>query len=206
MIQAPVFHVNGDDPEACVRVARIAFEYRQVFNKDVVIDMVCYRRRGHNEGDEPSFTQPLMYELIGQKRSVRTLYAEALVGRGDITQAEADGIAQEFQSQLESIYQEVHNTKPDDNFPPAPEAPSSKSISTAITEEVARRIAATQTAVPEGFNVHPKLLPQLTRRAESLNNHQPACTFCATSGPATPAESAWPDGTTSAPALRPEIR
>ncbi|MGA1669939.1 MAG: multifunctional oxoglutarate decarboxylase/oxoglutarate dehydrogenase thiamine pyrophosphate-binding subunit/dihydrolipoyllysine-residue succinyltransferase subunit, partial [Candidatus Nanopelagicaceae bacterium] len=170
MIQAPVFHVNGDDPEACVRVARIAFEYRQTFNKDVVIDMVCYRRRGHNEGDEPSFTQPLMYELIGQKRSVRTLYAEALVGRGDITQAEADAIAQEFQSQLEAIYQEVHNTKPDDNFPPAPEAASSKTISTAISEEVARKIAATQTAVPEGFNVHPKLLPQLTRRADSLND------------------------------------
>ncbi len=170
MIQAPVFHVNGDDPEACVRVARIAYEYRQAFNKDVVIDMVCYRRRGHNEGDEPSFTQPLMYELIGQKRSVRTLYAEALVGRGDITQAEADAIAQDFQSQLESIYQEVHNTKPDDNFPPAPEAPSSKAISTAISESVARQIAATQTSVPEGFNVHPKLLPQLTRRAESLND------------------------------------
>ena len=170
MIQAPVFHVNGDDPEACVRVARLAFEYRQTFNKDVVIDMVCYRRRGHNEGDEPSFTQPLMYELIGQKRSVRTLYAEALVGRGDITQDEADAIAQDFQSQLEAIYQEVHNTKPDDNFPPAPEAPSSKAISTAISEEVARRIAATQTQVPEGFNVHPKLLPQLTRRAESLND------------------------------------
>jgi 2-oxoglutarate decarboxylase len=132
--------------------------------------MVCYRRRGHNEGDEPSFTQPLMYELIGQKRSVRTLYAEALVGRGDITQAEADAIAQDFQSQLEAIYQEVHNTKPDDNFPPAPEAPSSKAISTAISEDVARRIAATQTEVPEGFNVHPKLLPQLTRRAESLND------------------------------------
>ena len=73
IIQAPVFHVNGDDPEACVRVARLAFEYRQEFNKDVVIDMICYRRRGHNEGDEPSFTQPLMYKLIDAKRSTRTL-------------------------------------------------------------------------------------------------------------------------------------
>jgi len=170
MIQAPVFHVNGDDPEACVRVARIAFAYRQAFNKDVVIDMVCYRRRGHNEGDEPSFTQPLMYELIGNKRSVRTLYAEALVGRGDITQAEADEVVADFQSQLESIYQAVHNTKPEDNFPPAPQAPSTKKINTAITEEVARQIAATQVSVPEGFNVHPKLLPQLSRRAESLND------------------------------------
>jgi 2-oxoglutarate dehydrogenase E1 component len=80
MIQAPVFHVNGDDPEACVRVARVAFEYRQSFNKDVIIDMVCYRRRGHNEGDEPSFTQPIMYKLIDANRSTRVLYADALVG------------------------------------------------------------------------------------------------------------------------------
>jgi multifunctional 2-oxoglutarate metabolism enzyme len=170
MIQAPVFHVNGDDPEACVRVARIAFAYREAFNKDVVIDMVCYRRRGHNEGDEPSFTQPLMYELIGNKRTVRNLYAEALVGRGDISQDEADEISRDFQAQLESIYQAVHNTKPEDNFPPAPEAPSTKTINTAITEEIARKIAATQTDVPEGFNIHPKMLPQLTRRRDSLND------------------------------------
>ncbi|MGN6634696.1 MAG: multifunctional oxoglutarate decarboxylase/oxoglutarate dehydrogenase thiamine pyrophosphate-binding subunit/dihydrolipoyllysine-residue succinyltransferase subunit, partial [Oryzihumus sp.] len=76
MIQAPIFHVNGDDPEACVRVAELAFEFRQQFNKDVVIDMVCYRRRGHNEGDDPSMTQPLMYNLIEAKRSVRKLYTE----------------------------------------------------------------------------------------------------------------------------------
>ncbi|WP_297621310.1 multifunctional oxoglutarate decarboxylase/oxoglutarate dehydrogenase thiamine pyrophosphate-binding subunit/dihydrolipoyllysine-residue succinyltransferase subunit, partial [Nocardioides sp.] len=74
MVQAPIFHVNGDDPEACIRVARLAFDYRQTFNKDVVIDLVCYRRRGHNEGDDPSYTQPLMYDLIEQKRSVRKLY------------------------------------------------------------------------------------------------------------------------------------
>ena len=92
MIQAPVFHVNSDDPEACVRVARLAFEYRQKFNKDVVIDMICYRRRGHNEGDEPSFTQPLMYKLIDAKRSTRKLYTEALIGRGDITVEEAEDV------------------------------------------------------------------------------------------------------------------
>ncbi len=84
-IQAPIFHVNGDDPEAVVRVAQLAFAYRQEFHRDVVIDLVCYRRRGHNEGDDPSMTQPLMYNLIEAKRSVRTLYTEALVGRGDIT-------------------------------------------------------------------------------------------------------------------------
>nr|MCW2727565.1 kgd [Aeromicrobium sp.] len=85
MIQAPVFHVNGDDPEACIRVAQLAYEYRRTFHKDVVIDLVCYRRRGHNEGDDPSFTQPLMYDTINAKKSVRKLYTEALVGRGDIT-------------------------------------------------------------------------------------------------------------------------
>ena len=86
--------MNGDDPEACVRVAKLAVDYRQEFKKDVVIDMVCYRRRGHNEADNPSFTQPLMYDIIDNKRSVRKLYTEALVGRGDITVEEAeDGAA-----------------------------------------------------------------------------------------------------------------
>ena len=87
-IQAPVLHVNGDDPEAVARVAELAFAYRQEFHRDVIIDLVCYRRRGHNEGDDPSMTQPLMYNLIEAKRSVRKLYTEALVGRGDITQEE----------------------------------------------------------------------------------------------------------------------
>ena len=94
MIQAPIFHVNGDDPEACVRVAELAFDFRQEFNKDVVIDLVCYRRRGHNEGDDPSMTQPLMYNLIEAKRSVRKLYTEALIGRGDITVEEAEAALQ----------------------------------------------------------------------------------------------------------------
>ncbi len=90
MVQAPIFHVNGDHPEACVRVAKLAFAFRQAFEKDVVIDMVCYRRFGHNEGDEPSYTQPQMYERIEQKRSVRKLYTEALVKRGDLTMDEAE--------------------------------------------------------------------------------------------------------------------
>ena len=90
MIQAPIFHVNGDDPEACIRVARLAFAFRQEFNKDVVIDIICYRRRGHNEGDDPSFTQPRMYDLIEKKRSIRKLYTEALIGRGDITVEDAE--------------------------------------------------------------------------------------------------------------------
>jgi len=169
--QVPVFHVNGDDPEACVRVARLAFEYRQEFNKDVVIDMICYRRRGHNEGDEPSFTQPLMYKMIDAKRSTRTLFTEALVGRGDITPEEAEGIASDYQDQLESTFAAFNNIEPehDENFK-APVAPEPEAISTSISENLAREIAATQLAVPEGFSVHPKLTPQLAKRVESLND------------------------------------
>ena len=171
LIEAPVFHVNGDDPEACVRVARLAFEYRQEFNKDVVIDMVCYRRRGHNEGDEPSFTQPLMYKLIDAKRTTRTLYTDALVGRGDITPAEAEEIARDYQTQLEEVFASVANYEEhsDPNFV-VPAVPNAEDVPTFISEQLIREIAATQVAIPEGFNVHPKLLPQLQRRAESIND------------------------------------
>ena len=171
IIQAPVFHVNGDDPEACVRVARLAFEYRQAFNKDIVIDMVCYRRRGHNEGDEPSFTQPTMYKLIDAKRSTRHLYTEALIGRGDITPQEAEEVAKDYQTQLEAVFAAVNNlhAESDPNFK-APIAPDANQIVTSISETLAKEIAATQTAVPEGFSVHPKLLPQLVKRVESLND------------------------------------
>jgi 2-oxoglutarate decarboxylase len=169
-IQAPIFHVNGDDPEACVRVARIAFDYRQNFNKDIVIDMLCYRRRGHNEGDEPSFTQPLMYKLIDAKRSTRTLYTEALVGRGDITEEEAKEVAQDYQAQIEAVFAAVHNLKPDTDLTfAAPEAPAPHEIETSIDEATARAIAQTQITIPEGFHVHPKLLPQLNKRVEMLN-------------------------------------
>ena len=171
MIEAPIFHVNGDDPEACVRVAHLAFEYRQAFKKDVVIDMVCYRRRGHNEGDEPSFTQPLMYKLIDEKRTTRTLYTEALVGRGDITPQQAEEIEAEYQSQLEQVFASVANYQEehDPNFVP-PIVPNAEDVPTFISEELIREIAATQIAVPEGFHVHPKLLPQLQKRAESIND------------------------------------
>ena len=170
-IEAPVFHVNGDDPEACVRVARLAFEYRQAFNKDVVIDMVCYRRRGHNEGDEPSFTQPMMYKLIDAKRSTRTLYTESLIGRGDITLEEADALARDYQTQLEEVYASVANYEEehDPNFQP-PIVPSAEDVPTFISEATVREIAATQLAIPEGFNIHPKMLPQLQKRAESIND------------------------------------
>src|SRR5688500_16777975 len=144
MVQAPIFHVNGDDPEACIRVAQLAFEYRQAFNKDVVIDLVCYRRRGHNEGDDPSYTQPLMYDLIAQKRSVRKLYTESLIGRGDITIEEAEQVLRDYQQQLERVFREVReaDAQPDEwtTVPEYPEKPSNKA-STAISREVLKRIA-----------------------------------------------------------------
>ena len=170
MIQSPVFHVNGDDPEACVRVARIAFEYRQTFNKDVVIDMICYRRRGHNEGDEPSFTQPLMYKLIDAKRSTRKLYTEALIGRGDITVEEAEEVLRDYQQQLEGVFTSVHNTEPESDpswRPPVVPAPST--VNTSVAEDQLRKIALTQSSIPAEFTVHPKLLPQLLKRVEMLD-------------------------------------
>ena len=169
MIQAPVFHVNGDDPESVVRVARLAFEYRQAFKKDVVIDMICYRRRGHNEGDEPSYTQPMMYKLIEAKRSTRKLYTEALIGRGDITVEEAEGVLRDYQNQLDSVYNSVHNVEPEHKDIVIPVAPEPSAVNTAIDEATLRKISATQIATPEGFEVHPRLAPQLAKRTTMLD-------------------------------------
>ncbi len=173
MVQAPIFHVNGDDPEACIRVAQLAFEYRQAFNKDVVIDLVCYRRRGHNEGDDPSYTQPLMYDLIEQKRSVRKLYTESLIGRGDITIEEAEQVLRDYQQQLERVFREVReaDAQPDEwtTVPEYPEKPSNKAT-TAISREVLKRVAEAHVNAPEGFTVHPKVLPQLQRRAAAITD------------------------------------
>jgi 2-oxoglutarate decarboxylase len=171
MVQAPIFHVNGDDPEACIRVARLAFEYRQAFNKDVVIDLVCYRRRGHNEGDDPSYTQPLMYDLIEQKRSVRKLYTESLIGRGDITIEEAEQVLQDYQQQLERVFTEVReaDSQPTEwtTVPDYPEK-SVGTAQTAVTPEVLKRIADAYVTPPDGFTVHPKVMPQLQRRANAI--------------------------------------
>ncbi|CBG70083.1 putative 2-oxoglutarate dehydrogenase [Streptomyces scabiei 87.22] len=168
MIEAPIFHVNGDDPEAVVRVARLAFEFRQAFNKDVVIDLICYRRRGHNESDNPAFTQPLMYDLIDKKRSVRKLYTESLIGRGDITLEEAEQALQDFQGQLEKVFTEVREAIAQPAASAAADAPQDGfpvSVNTAITAETVKRIAESQVNVPDHITAHPRLLPQLQRRA-----------------------------------------
>ena len=174
MVQAPIFHVNGDDPEACIRVARLAFEYRQAFNKDVVIDLVCYRRRGHNEGDDPSYTQPLMYDLIEQKRSVRKLYTESLIGRGDITVEEAEQVLRDYQQQLERVFTEVREASQRARGVDRPSRTTRRSTATrtsttAIPMETLKRIADAHVNAPEGFTVHPKVLPQLQRRAAAIN-------------------------------------
>ncbi|RLL68854.1 multifunctional oxoglutarate decarboxylase/oxoglutarate dehydrogenase thiamine pyrophosphate-binding subunit/dihydrolipoyllysine-residue succinyltransferase subunit [Streptomyces phytohabitans] len=172
MIEAPIFHVNGDDPEAVVRVARLAFEYRQAFNKDVVIDLICYRRRGHNEMDNPNFTQPVMYSLIDKKRSVRKLYTESLIGRGDITMEEAEQALQDFQGQLEKVFSEVREattTPPPAEVPP-PTAEFPVPLETAISQEVVKRIAESQVNIPDRIKVHPRLMPQLQRRAAQIED------------------------------------
>ncbi|MFB7672051.1 multifunctional oxoglutarate decarboxylase/oxoglutarate dehydrogenase thiamine pyrophosphate-binding subunit/dihydrolipoyllysine-residue succinyltransferase subunit [Kitasatospora purpeofusca] len=173
MIEAPIFHVNGDDPEAVVRVARLAFEFRQEFHKDVVIDLICYRRRGHNEADNPSFTQPLMYDLIDKKRSVRKLYTEGLIGRGDITMEEAEQALQDFQGQLEKVFAEVRDAAqaPAAAISGKPVADFPVTIRTGISEEMVKRIAASQVNLPDWLTVHPRLLPQLQRRAGSVEDN-----------------------------------
>jgi 2-oxoglutarate dehydrogenase E1 component len=173
MIQAPIFHVNGDDPEAVVRIGRLAFAYRQAFKKDVVIDMICYRRRGHNEADNPSFTQPLMYDLIDAKRSTRKLYTESLIGRGDITMEEAEQALHDYQLELERAFTETRNAasapaEPGAVVRPQPDArqpASDEQASTAITDETIKLIIDTQLNMPEGFTPHPRLMPLLQRRA-----------------------------------------
>jgi 2-oxoglutarate decarboxylase len=165
MIAAPIFHVNGDDPEACVRVAKLAVEYRREFKKDVVIDMICYRRRGHNEADNPSFTQPLMYDIIDAKRSVRKLYTEALVGRGDITLEDAEHALRDFQQQLEKVFVETRNaTGKAQAEPDIEKLNPTQQVTTATTPEVIKRIADAYANPPAGFTVHPRLKPQIDRR------------------------------------------
>ncbi|MEV7300541.1 multifunctional oxoglutarate decarboxylase/oxoglutarate dehydrogenase thiamine pyrophosphate-binding subunit/dihydrolipoyllysine-residue succinyltransferase subunit [Streptomyces clavifer] len=172
MIEAPIIHVNGDDPEAVVRVARLAFEYRQTFNKDVVIDLICYRRRGHNEGDNPEFTNPQMYTLIDKKRSVRKLYTESLIGRGDITLEEAEQALQDFQGQLEKVFAEVREatSAPAQPHVPDVQAEFPVAVGTAVSSEVVKLIAESQVNIPDEITVHPRLMPQMQRRAASVEN------------------------------------
>lgn len=173
-IQAPVLHVNGDDPEAVIHVAQLAFDYRERFHRDIVIDLVCYRRRGHNEGDDPSMTQPLMTDLIQAKRSVRSLYTEALVGRGDITQEEYDQAKADFQNRLEIAFAETHAAETGAT-PIAPDlAPVDDQIGspevTGVPVEVIHLVGDAHANRPEGFTVHAKLQQALDKRVDMSRN------------------------------------
>jgi multifunctional 2-oxoglutarate metabolism enzyme len=171
MIQAPIFHVNGDDPEACVRVARLAFEFRQAFHKDVVIDMWCYRRWGHNEGDEPAFTQPLMYERIRSLRSVRKRYMEDLVNRGDLSIEDAERALEEFRETLQQALDETkQGSRPPQRIQPRPteEATPAPPVDTGVDRAALDDVVEAISTVPEGFTVHSKLERWLEQRRGAL--------------------------------------
>src|SRR2546421_10267181 len=151
MIQAPIFHVNGDDPEAVVRVGQLAFEYRQAFGKDVVIDLICYRRRGHHEADKPSFTQPLMYGLIDTKRSVRKLYTEELIGRGDISVEEAEESLRDFQQQLETVFKATRDTSTTTRHVRQRQPQPEPVVDSAISADLVKRIGDAHVNLPPAF-------------------------------------------------------
>src|SRR3984885_837752 len=167
MVQAPIFHVNGDDPEACARAARLAFVFRQTFHKDVVIDLVCYRKHGHNEGDDPSYTQPLMYQRIEAKRSVRKLYTETLVRRGDITLEEAESALDDFNGSLQVVLDEVRgepSLAPTELPVPEPLPADAPSAETGVPADVLHALSSVVRSVPDGFMIHPKLERQFVQR------------------------------------------
>jgi 2-oxoglutarate decarboxylase len=180
MVQAPIFHVNGDDPEACVRAMKLAYDFRQQFHKDVVIDLICYRRHGHNEGDEPSLTQPKMYKLIREHRSVRKIYTEQLLRKGDISPAEAEQWLDQFQSKL----QEAFDRTKEQHAPHSDRDPlwtdedvtgyqNEPSPDTSISQDVLDKVRGALTTTPEGFTSHPKLKPVLNRRKAMADGSEP---------------------------------
>ena len=179
MVQAPIFHVNGDDPEAAVRVMRLAFEFRNRFQKDVVVDLVCYRRYGHNEADEPAFTQPRMYQLIDSHVSVRALYTQQLVQRGDISLEDEQGVEYDFKARLERAFEETQSGRvPDASEKDDDDAGLSVSggeiprvddrATTAVSAATLQLVLDGLTQWPDGFEVNPKLERQLLARRKQF--------------------------------------
>ena len=165
MIEAPIIHVNGDDPEAVVYAAKIAIEFRQRFHKPVVIDMFCYRRYGHNEGDEPSFTQPLMYKKIRAHKSTLEIYSEKLVGEGVVTQGEVDKMRADWRSRLDAEFEAGLAYKPNKadwldgrwagmRVAGAEAADDPRRGQTGVDVAKLKEIGAKLSSVPDGFNVH----------------------------------------------------
>ncbi|MBA2378685.1 MAG: 2-oxoglutarate dehydrogenase E1 component, partial [Blastocatellia bacterium] len=169
--QTPIFHINGDDPEAAYRVLQIALEYRQEFNKDVVLDLVGFRRLGHNEGDEPSYTQPLMYARVKAHPGVRHIYAERLIREEVITADELKGMTQGVVDKYEGILaraKKIAKEKPARAVVPEPikELDGSIVVETAISGNVLKTVAEQISIVPEDFSVNPKMVGQLAKRAK----------------------------------------
>src|SRR5678816_575809 len=172
MIQVPIFHVNGDEPEAVIHCVKIAMDWRQRFGQDVVIDMICYRRHGHNEGDEPSFTQPLLYEKIRNKESVRKLYTDQLLARGILQQADVERIEADLSSQLRQALDRIETKPPGPDEPFEPRGPWSgfsrtepeSDPVTAVPVEQLAQLSERLATTPPGFSVHPKLVAMLERR------------------------------------------
>ncbi|HLJ14174.1 MAG TPA: multifunctional oxoglutarate decarboxylase/oxoglutarate dehydrogenase thiamine pyrophosphate-binding subunit/dihydrolipoyllysine-residue succinyltransferase subunit [Bryobacteraceae bacterium] len=173
MVQSPIFHVNGDDPDACLRVTQMAFDYRQQFKKDVVIDMFCYRRHGHNEADDPSYTQPILYRKIRQQPSVATIYAERLQREGLIQPDEVQAMRKLATGKLNSIYDAAQQNKQQYELQEL-SAVSGDSIPSVMPHTAADRALLEQvvegiTTFPEDFHLHPKLRGFIEKRKEALN-------------------------------------
>ncbi len=169
MTQLPIFHINGDDPEAAYRVLQIALDYRQEFNKDVVLDLIGFRRLGHNETDEPSYTQPLMYARVKAHPGVRTVYAKRLIKEGVLTEEEVNNLIAErvrgYESALANAKREVAE-EPKQPQARVEEMDGSEVVPTGVPAETIKSIAHKIAVVPEGFHVNPKMVGQLARRAK----------------------------------------
>jgi 2-oxoglutarate dehydrogenase E1 component len=168
-VQAPIIHVNGDDPEAVVRVARLAFAFRRTFSKDVVIDMICYRRRGHNEGDEPSYTQPLMYKAIDARRSIRRLYFERLVTTGVVSEEDAERLVEDYRRMLDEAFAATRGSAPDTSAPRPVEAGEGEPDTRVPRPALARLVHEVSTP-PPGFSLHPKLARMREERVGVLES------------------------------------
>ncbi|WP_459611303.1 multifunctional oxoglutarate decarboxylase/oxoglutarate dehydrogenase thiamine pyrophosphate-binding subunit/dihydrolipoyllysine-residue succinyltransferase subunit [Corynebacterium urogenitale] len=167
---SPVFHVNGDDAEAVVWVAQLAVDYRNKFGKDVFIDLVTYRRRGHNEADDPSMTQPLMYKIIGELPTSRAQYTEALIGRGDLSEEDAERVQRDFHEQLETVFNQVREAekgatpKAQTGITGSQELP--RGLDTSVSRELIEKIGAKFFETPDNLKVHPRVAPVIKRRSE----------------------------------------
>lgn len=170
MIQAPIFHINGDDPEGAIKVARMALDYRQVFNKDVVIDMVCYRKHGHNEADEPAYTQPLLYKKIDERRSVRKLYTEALLRRGVLDPEAAEKMLDDYRDRLKDAFERTKELEDQTKVSLQPGARQNLSglnkVDSSADPQDLDAVVSALADLPEPLNVHHKLKRQFEQRKE----------------------------------------